>query len=113
MQSRIMYIELKGDGIAGPARIGKVTFSRSGQSVYYGGRRFSRLGGRGFKANYFDTETLQYYWISGCKKNGQDALYSTTIEIDDNVCEEYWVEIRNRPEMKHVRTIRSTGKYSR
>ena len=30
MKSRIMYIESKAGGLTGPARIGRVTFSKSG-----------------------------------------------------------------------------------
>ena len=32
--SQIMYIEYKGDGLAGPARIGCVTFSQSRKTIY-------------------------------------------------------------------------------
>jgi len=32
--SRIMYIENKSSGLSGPARIGRVTFSKSGKTVY-------------------------------------------------------------------------------
>jgi hypothetical protein len=70
MKSRIMYIERKGNEISGPARVGRVTFSKSGKSLYYNGRRFHTLAGSGFKANYFDWETEEHYWISGCKKRG-------------------------------------------
>ena len=46
--SRIVYIELKsGFNDDGPARIGRVTFSKSGRSVYYQGRRFERIKGGG------------------------------------------------------------------
>jgi hypothetical protein len=65
-RTRIMWIESKGgDGVVGPARIGRVTFSKSGQSLYYAGRRFETLAGRGFKANYFDVESGEHHWISG------------------------------------------------
>ncbi len=99
-----MWIENKGDGngIVGPARIGRVTFSKSGKSVHYSGRTFQTLAGSGFKANYFDTETGEHYWISGCHKDGRDALYSTKVEIDDDAREEYWTAIRNKPENIHV-----------
>jgi hypothetical protein len=106
-----MYIEYKGDGIVGDARIGRVTFSKTSKSLYYQGRRFETLSGSGFKANYFDVETGEHYWISGCKKNGEDALYSTTVEIDDDVREEYWTTIRNKPEMKDIRAFKCAGKY--
>lgn len=111
--TRIMYIEYKGEGIVGPARIGRVTFSKSGQSLYYQGRRFKTLKGRGFKANYYDVETGEEYWISGCKKDGTDALYSTAVEIDDDAREEYWTKIREKPELKETKSMRIAGKYSK
>jgi hypothetical protein len=111
MKSRIMYMECKGNEISGPARIGRVTFSKSGKSVYYQGRRFHTLSGSGFKANYFDWETEEHYWISGCKKRGGDRLYAGTIEIDDDVREEYWNEIRELPDRKDQKLIRCPGKY--
>jgi hypothetical protein len=107
-----MYIECKGGDIVGPARIGRVTFSKTGKSLYYRGHSFSTLNGYGFKTNYVNGDTGEEYWISGCKKNGTDALYSTTVEIDEDVREEYWVKIRNKPEMKGVKSFRCAGKYS-
>jgi hypothetical protein len=60
------------------------------------------LKGNGFKANYYDEETGEEYWISGPKKNGQDRLYGERlpIEIDEDFREEYWAVIRNEPESK-------------
>ena len=70
-RTRIMYMENKGDdGIVGRARIGRVTFSKTGKSLYYRGQRFETLAGTGFKSNYINVETREYYWISGCKKDG-------------------------------------------
>jgi hypothetical protein len=106
-----MYIEHKPDGIMGPARIRRVTFSRTGQTLYYGGKTFEPLKGLGFKCNYFDVETEEGYWISGCKKRGGDRLYPGTIETDDDVREEYWSEIRKISEKKDQRVIRCKGKY--
>jgi hypothetical protein len=98
-KTRIMYIEDKSEGLNGPARIGRVTLSKSGQSVHYAGRTFQRLGGRGFKANYFDTETGAHFWISGPRKDGADRLYEGSvkpIDIDDDAAAEYWTDIRGR-----------------
>jgi hypothetical protein len=106
-----MYIEYKGGGITGPARIGRVTFSKSGKSLYYQGRRFQTLAGQGFKANYFDVATGEEYWISGCKKDGADRLYSGVTEIDEDVAEEYWTEIRGESQRKQQRQLRHPGKY--
>lgn len=102
-----MYIECKGGGLTGEARIGLVTFSKTGKSIHYNGKTFQTLKGRGFKANYFDTETGEYYWISGCKKDGSDRLYGERlpIYIDEDVREEYWTEIRNQPYNKEIKVM--------
>ena len=47
-----MYIEYKDDGLRGSVRIGRVSFSRTGTTIYYAGKSFGKIGGRGFKANY-------------------------------------------------------------
>ena len=98
-KTRIMYIEDKSEGLIGPARIGRVTFSKSGKSLTYRGRTFQTLKGAGFKENYFDIESGARYWISGPRKDGRDALYAwktSTVEIDEDVAEEYWRVIRGR-----------------
>ena len=100
-----MYIERKAGELTGAARIGRVSFSKTGKTIYYAGRAFQSLKGQGFKANYFDVETGEEYWISGCKKDGSDRLYGerNPVEIDDDVREEYWTEIRGAPERSHER----------
>jgi predicted chitinase len=50
MRSRIMSIESKAESFQGPARIGRVTFTKSGKGIYYKGRELLRISG--FKANY-------------------------------------------------------------
>jgi hypothetical protein len=110
--SRIIYIEYKGDdGLIGSARIGRVTYSKTGQSLHYAGRTFQTLKGAGFKSNYFDVETGDHYWISGCRKDGRDALYSTTAEIDEDVREEYWLSIRELPQNISISSIKVLSKY--
>ncbi|HMP91015.1 MAG TPA: 1-deoxy-D-xylulose-5-phosphate synthase [Kiritimatiellia bacterium] len=101
MKSRIMYIENKSRGLAGgDARIGRVSFSKTGSTLYYGGRTFRSLKGTGFKSNYIDINTGEEFWISGPKKNGQDRLYgeAVPVHIDEDVAEEYWRDIRNHEE---------------
>jgi hypothetical protein len=102
---RIMYVECKAGGLAGAARIGRVTFSKTGRTLYfyYRGRTFQSLKGAGFKSNYYCVETDEDYWISGPKRGGGDALYggSTPIVIDDEVRDEYWRDIRRQPERTH------------
>jgi len=94
--------DLAEGNLAGPARIGRVSFSKTGTTIYYQGRSLQKLKGGGFKSNYFDIATGEHFWISGPKKNGQDALYATNIptEIDEDVREEYWTTIRKLPQHK-------------
>ena len=106
-----MYIENKSGGLDGEARIGRVTFSQSGKSLYYRGRRLQTLSGSGFKANFFDAATGEHFWVSGCKKRGGDRLYPGVIEIDDDVRDEYWRSIRGEPDNVQTTTIRCRGKY--
>jgi hypothetical protein len=40
MQSRVMYIEDESEGLTGPARIRRVSFSKTGRTLYYAGRTF-------------------------------------------------------------------------
>lgn len=80
----------------GPARIGRVTFSKTGRTLEYRGQKFQKCKG-GYKWNHFDVETGEHYWISGPRKDGQDRLYpksSVPVEIDEDVREEYWTRIR-------------------
>jgi hypothetical protein len=102
-----MYIESKAEGLNGPARIGRVTFNRTGRTLYYKGRSFHSLKGRGFKANYRENETGEECWISGPRRDGLDRLYGKSallVEIDDDVREEYWTEIRKKPKLMSRRT---------
>ncbi len=99
MRKRIMYIEDKSESLNGPARIGYVEFSKSGKSIKYKGRIYQTLSGGGFKANYFDTDTGEHFWISGPRRDGRDRLYpesSLPVEIDEDAAEEYWRDIRGK-----------------
>jgi hypothetical protein len=107
-----MYIENKSGsspgsdpGLAGPARIGRISFSKTGRSLYYNGKTFRSLSGMGFKANFYDVDSGEHYWISGPKKNGEDGLYGPRpTPIDPDVREEYWTIIRKLPEKKGRKT---------
>lgn len=108
---RVMWIEHKvGDGLSGPARIGWVKVSDNGKRLDYGSQAFRTLRGGGFKSNYYDIKTRKEYWISGCRKDGRDALYSTDVEIDEDALEEYWINIRKQPDNKVVRRTAAMGK---
>ena len=108
----IRYIEMKPD-LSGPARIGRVTFSKTRKSIYYDGKTLQSLKGKGYKANFYNVETAMWYWVSKCRKDGNDRLYPGVIEIDDDVREEYWTEIRKQPENKRLTQFRSSGKHSK
>ncbi len=99
-KSRILYIECKAESLRGPARIGRVTYSRSGRTLHYGGLSFRSLNGAGFKSNYYCVETGEEYWISGPHRDGADRLHGERIpiEIDEDVREEYWTQVRGMPE---------------
>jgi hypothetical protein len=105
VKTRVMYIESKATGLA---RIGRVSFSKTGQTLYYGGKTFQGLKGMADmhskrrtarRENYFDVETGEQYWISGPRKDGADHLHgeARSVEIDPDVAEEYWTGIRGQP----------------
>lgn len=108
---RVMWIEFKGENIVGPARIGWVKVSAKGKRLDYRDQTFRSLRGGGFKSNYYDIATDEEYWISGCHKDGRDALYATDVEIDDDALEEYWVNIRRRPSSKELKRFTASSKY--
>lgn len=96
-KTRIMFIEDKSAGLNGPARIGRVTFSKSMRSMTYRGRTFHKV--TGYKHNCIDVETGGPFWIVGPRRDGADRLYPESgqpVEIDEDVAEEYWRDIRGR-----------------
>ena len=103
-----MYMELKshagGHDDRGPARIGRVTFNRTGKTLMYREKRFQK-GRTDSCANYFDVETGEGFWVSGPKKKGGDRhrCGGGPVEVDEDVREEYWTEIRRQPERKNER----------
>jgi hypothetical protein len=103
---RIMYIESKDNTLNGAARIGRVTFTRTGATLRYKNQEFQSLDGNGFKANYFEVGRGTEYWISGPRRDGADRLYGygLPVEIDEDVREEYWTKIRKEPSLKNRNT---------
>jgi hypothetical protein len=114
MKTRIMYIEQKTGDFA-QAFIGRVTFSKSGRTIYYRDKAFVSVGDGNY-GNYYGYDKKEYivnqnvkeqkrlayevYWISGPKKDGSDRGDGRTpvIQIDEDVREEYWATIRGLPE---------------
>lgn len=86
----ILYIELKsGYSDDGPAWIGKVKYSKTGQTIYFNNKGFHKYAG--ISGNYIDIETGEEYWISGVKKNGRDrhSAGSGRVMIDRKIVDEY------------------------
>ena len=84
------YIELKtGYNDNGPAWIGKVKLSKSGQMIYFNDVAFQKF--HGTYSNYCNIETGDEYWISNVKKDGTDRHWagSGKILVGRDVLSEY------------------------
>ena len=100
----LRYIELKtGYNDNGPAWIGRVKLSRSGQTIYFNGKAFKRAGSPGI---YVDLETRELYWISGVKKRGSNRHWagSGRITIEARAVAEY-LELAGEIELDRSRFI--------
>lgn len=89
---RVMYIENKDGDIDGiPGRIGWVTFSQTGQSLYYRGRTLKKAKRGGIRGNFYDEATGEEYWVSGIKKRGTNQHWaeSTQVQIDPDALAEF------------------------
>jgi len=86
-----MYVEPKEGLIDGAeARIGWVTFSKSGKSIYYRGKSLMRANG--ISGNYLDNESGQEYWVSGIKRRGSNVHLSERrlkVVVDDDALADY------------------------
>ncbi len=91
LKRRVMYVENKDGMIDGATgRIGWVSFSKTGQTIYYRGRTLQK--GSGIKGNFFDVSSGEEYWVSGVKTRGSNAHPAepgTTIEIDQDALDAY------------------------
>ncbi len=106
-----MYIELiTGYDHDGPARIGRVTFSKTGKALYYRGKTLERIKRGGISSNHRDVETGEEYWVSGIKRNREDRHWagSGPVEVDDDVREEYVKLLQRHPKVKRRdKTVRT------
>ena len=88
-----MYVENKDGDIDGvSARIGWVTFSQTGLSVYYRGRTLQRTKGQGIRGNYRDEASGDEYWVSGVKVRGSNkhrAEAAVSVAVDPDARDEY------------------------
>ena len=98
LSRRLMYVENKDGEIDGHrARIGWVTFSRSGLTVYYRGRELSRARGGGIRGNHVCAETGDEYWVSGIKVKGSNTHWAERVAIHvDSDAESELALIRSR-----------------
>jgi len=92
MRTEIKYIELKsGFSHNGTAWIGLVSYSKSGQTIYFNGKAFKSLTGTGISGNYYEIESGDEYWISGVKKNQNDRhkFGKGKILVENRILNEY------------------------
>ena len=92
MHPRIMYVELtSGYDHDGPAWIARVSFSKTGKTVYFHGKTLRHVGGGSGNFNHVDIDTGEEYWLSGVKRSRQDRHWagSGPVHIDDDAREEY------------------------
>jgi hypothetical protein len=107
VESQIMYIELTGPGHRTEwARIGRVTFSKTGKTIYYDGRCLLGMG----RAWYRDEQSGDRFWIQRARPDGMDRFGkhkrgSLPIAIDEDVRQEYWCDVRRDPGRAHERIV--------
>ena len=101
----IKYIELKtGYNDDGPAWIGKVQISRSGNTIYFNNHAFQKWNG--CNGNFIDVESGDEYWISGVKKDGTDRHWAGKgkIIIDEKIIHDY-LKITGETEINRTKFI--------
>ena len=90
---RLMYVESKSGTLDGAdARIGWVTFSKTGKSIYYRGR--SLLRANCSAGNYIEVDSGEEFWVSGVKQRGSNihpAERRIKVVVDDDALTEYQV----------------------
>jgi hypothetical protein len=84
------------------ARIGRVRLSKTGRTLFYGGRELRGMG----QPWYQDTETGESFWIHPAPKRFKKQT-SIAAEIDEDVRAEFWTEVREEPERAYERIIRN------
>jgi hypothetical protein len=99
IKSRLKYIEYLGTNLDFEPRIGRVTFSKKGLTIYYQGKSFQAAKAGAQKGNFIELESGEPFWIANPKRGGSDRLDGSgeAVMLDDNVRAEYWREIRRQP----------------
>jgi hypothetical protein len=92
-----MYVENKDGDIDGAhARVGWVSFSKTGKTVYYRGRELAKANG--IRGNFLDVVTRDEYWISGIKRRGANVHWAeggVSVLIDADAKDEYQRQTSN------------------
>ncbi len=88
------------------ARIGRVRSSKTGRTLYYGGRELTGAG----QPWYRDADTGETFVVQHARRDGLDRSEGRTrgsfpVQIDDDVREEYWEQIRRELKRRHERVI--------
>lgn len=89
---RVMYLENKNGFIEGAAaRIGWVSFSKTGKTVYYRDLVLNKVKGGGVRGNFVDAATGDEFWISGVKRKGGNTHWAESVKVcvDEDAREEY------------------------
>lgn len=91
-ERRLMYVENKNGLIDGySAHIGWVTFSKTGNTVYYRNLVLNKVKGGGVRGNFAEATTGDEFWISGVKRRGSNTHWaeSVKIHVDEDAKDEY------------------------
>jgi hypothetical protein len=92
LKKRVMYVESKDSSIDGvQGRIGWVTFSKSGKTIYYRDKVLKKIRGGGISGNFYEEQSGEEYWVSGVKKRGSNVHWaeSAIVTIDEDAVDEY------------------------
>jgi hypothetical protein len=111
VRQRLMYLEAKGPkATKDSARICRMTQVKLGHMIYHADKAFIPQRNRGSGANFVETHTGDPYWISPCRKDGCDSLDQRVVQIDEDVRDEYWTNVRGMPEQANQPTYQSPGR---
>jgi hypothetical protein len=91
MRKRVMYVVLRtgyrGDG---PARIGWVAFSKTGNTAFYRDRELVRNPQGGIADNFVDVDRGEEYSIWSIRRLGRLSMAdSQRVDVDDDARDEY------------------------
>jgi hypothetical protein len=96
----ILYIEkcTPNNDHSGEAHIGKVSYSKTKQTIYYKSKSLQKKNG--ISGNYYDIDTEEEYWISGVKSIGTNRHWAgrgnNKIIVDKEALEEFLLIVKNK-----------------